>query len=85
MATCLLSLALNKSVPPNLAMTGELTLTGRVLGIGELESKIEGARQQSIDVIIVPEDNFADLKLQNLDGIHFVSKFQDIFDIVFKD
>lgn len=60
MATSLLSLALETAVNPTVAMTGELTLTGKVLRIGGLREKAVAARRAGCKLIIFPEDNMSD-------------------------
>lgn len=60
MATSLLSLALNKSLDPTIAMTGELTVTGKVLRIGGLREKTVAARRAGARMIIFPNDNLSD-------------------------
>lgn len=60
MATSLLSLALNKSIDPTVAMTGELTLTGKVLRIGGLREKAVAAKRSGATTIIFPKDNLSD-------------------------
>ncbi|KAJ1648623.1 ATP-dependent Lon protease pim1 [Coemansia asiatica] len=60
MTTALLSLALNKPVNPDVAMTGELTLTGRVLKIGGLKEKTIAARRSGVKRILFPKANMAD-------------------------
>lgn len=60
MATSFLSLALNKSVDPTVAMTGELTLTGKVLRIGGLREKAVAAKRSGAKTIIFPKDNMSD-------------------------
>ncbi|KAJ2830270.1 ATP-dependent Lon protease pim1 [Coemansia erecta] len=60
MATALLSLALNKPLRPDVAMTGELTLTGRVLKIGGLKEKTIAARRSGVRRILFPKANVAD-------------------------
>ncbi|MBW1851303.1 MAG: endopeptidase La [Deltaproteobacteria bacterium] len=61
MATSLLSLAVGKPVRKKLAMTGELTLTGRVLPVGGIREKITAAKRMGIKEIIFPKANEADL------------------------
>jgi Lon-like ATP-dependent protease len=60
MATSLLSLALEKSLDPTIAMTGELTVTGKVLRIGGLREKTVAARRAGSKMIIFPDDNMSD-------------------------
>lgn len=60
MATSLLSLALDAPVDPTVAMTGELTLTGKVLRIGGLREKTVAARRAGCKTIIFPKDNMSD-------------------------
>lgn len=60
MATSLLSLAMDKQVDPALAMTGELTVTGKVLRIGGLREKTVAARRAGCSRILFPKDNWGD-------------------------
>lgn len=60
MASSLLSLALNKPLDPAVAMTGELTLTGKVLRIGGLREKAVAAKRSGAKTIIFPKDNLSD-------------------------
>ena len=61
MATALISAITAKSVDKNVAMTGEITLRGRVLPIGGLKEKALGALRAGIHTIIIPEKNKHDL------------------------
>lgn len=60
MATSMLSLALNKELDPTIAMTGELTVTGKVLRIGGLREKTVAARRAGARMIVFPRDNLSD-------------------------
>lgn len=60
MTTSLLSLALDSPVNPTVAMTGEITLTGKVLRIGGLREKTVAARRAGCTTIIFPKDNMSD-------------------------
>jgi ATP-dependent Lon protease len=61
MATALISVLTNKEVRNDVAMTGEITLRGRVLPIGGLKEKALGAMRAGIHTIIIPEKNKKDL------------------------
>lgn len=62
MASALLSLAVKKKMKANLAMTGELSLVGKVLPIGGLKEKTIAAKRNKIKHIIIPEKNIKDLE-----------------------
>jgi ATP-dependent Lon protease len=62
MASALLSLACKKKIRANVAMTGELSLVGKVLPIGGLKEKTIAARRNRIKHIIIPEQNLKDLE-----------------------
>ena len=88
MATALLSLALKKPVNGNVAMTGELTLTGNVLPIGGVKEKIIGARRAGIKTIILPIDNQRDYEempdyLKENVTVHFATTFNDVAAVCF--
>ena len=61
MAITFLSLAKNKKLKNGFAMTGELSLTGKVLPIGGLKEKVIAARRNKIKNIIIPIQNERDL------------------------
>ncbi len=61
MVTTFNSLLTGKKIKPNLAMTGELSLTGRVLPIGGLREKTVAAKRNKIKTIIIPKTNLRDL------------------------
>ncbi len=88
MACALHSLVSKEAVIPNIAMTGELTLTGLVMPIGGVKEKTIAARRTGISQIIFPLENKKDF--EDLDEIitkdikpHFVKNFEDVLPICF--
>ncbi|CAH2049591.1 unnamed protein product, partial [Iphiclides podalirius] len=86
--TALLSLALGRPVRRGLAMTGEISLTGRVLPVGGIKEKIIAAKRVGVTCVILPEENrrdFDDLPSFIREGIdvHFVSDYGEVFAIAF--
>ena len=62
MATALLSAVTGKKVRADLAMTGEITLRGRVLPIGGLKEKLLAAKNAGIQTVLIPKENTADVE-----------------------
>ena len=60
--TGIISALTQKPVVPQLAMTGEITLTGRVLSIGGLKEKLLAAKQHEFKVVMVPKENYDDIQ-----------------------
>uniref|UniRef100_A0A0D9VT66 Lon protease homolog, mitochondrial n=1 Tax=Leersia perrieri TaxID=77586 RepID=A0A0D9VT66_9ORYZ len=88
MVTSMLSLAMGKMVKKDLAMTGEVTLTGRILPIGGVKEKTIAARRSGIKTIIFPSANrrdFDELAPNVKEGleVHFVDKYSEIYDLAF--
>nr|AAW25519.1 SJCHGC03265 protein [Schistosoma japonicum] len=88
MVTALLSLACNKPVRPNLAMTGEISLTGKVLPVGGIKEKVIAAKRGGVTTIIFPETNckdFDDLAsfIKEDLQVYFVQHYKEIFPVAF--
>ena len=62
MATAILSAVTSKKVRADLAMTGEITLRGRVLPIGGLKEKLLAAKNAGIQTVLIPKENTADVE-----------------------
>ena len=76
MCVALISALTKKVTRPELAMTGEITLQGRILAIGGLKEKLLAARQHDIKVVMVPKENEDDIreieKETGLDGLKII-------------
>ncbi|MFI5333966.1 MAG: endopeptidase La [Chlamydiales bacterium] len=88
MVTSLVSLLKNKPVLENLGMTGEITLTGKVLGIGGLKEKLIAARRSKVKVLVFPKDNQRDYDelpkyLKKGLKVHFVKHYDEVFRVAF--
>lgn len=86
--TALLSLALNKPIMPEVGMTGEISLNGKVLPIGGVKEKTMAASREGIKTLIFPKANEKDIhRLADYikEGItfHFVEDYEEVFKIVF--
>jgi ATP-dependent Lon protease len=90
MATALVSAVSGRKVRHDVAMTGELTLTGRVLPIGGVKEKVLGAVRAGIQEIIVPIDNEADLDdipddVRSQLTFHLAETLDDVMDVALMD
>ncbi len=90
LASALYSLFTKYPARNKTAMTGELSLTGRVLPIGGVREKLLAAKRAGIDTVILPYDNKKDLydlpiELLKSLRIEFVSKVDDVFGLVISD
>ncbi|OUR93080.1 endopeptidase La [Halobacteriovorax marinus] len=89
MALALYSLASGKKVRPQLAMTGELSLTGKVLPVGGIKEKVLGAKRAGIKEIIIPkecEKDLIEVPDRHRKGLKFypVEHFDEVLKIAFK-
>eukprot|EP00929_Paragymnodinium_shiwhaense_P093371 TRINITY_DN5351_c0_g2_i2.p1 TRINITY_DN5351_c0_g2~~TRINITY_DN5351_c0_g2_i2.p1 ORF type:complete len:776 (-),score=226.43 TRINITY_DN5351_c0_g2_i2:323-2650(-) len=89
MTSALLSMAMNCPVRNDLALTGEMTLTGKVLRVGGIKEKTIAARRENIGMIVLPMSNHADyleLKPNLRAGLtaHFVDHYDDVYRLAFE-
>jgi len=90
MLTSLVSLFSQKRVKKNLAMTGEITLRGKVLPVGGIKEKILAAKRANIKEIILCHENKRDIdeiKPEYLDGLtfHYVKEMSEVLQIAITD
>jgi ATP-dependent Lon protease len=83
MASAIVSAMSGRSVRPDVAMTGEITLRGRVLPIGGVKEKVLGAERAGITTILLPKENEADLEdlpkeVRDKLQIHMVSELGEV-------
>lgn len=87
LATTLASLFTGRPVRHDIAMTGEITLLGKVLPIGGLKEKILAAKRAGITKLVLPEENqesLSDFPKDILEGmdIRFVKRIEEVLDLV---
>ena len=87
--SAILSLLLNKEVPKEVAMTGEISLKGDVLKVGGLREKIIGAYNNGVTKIFIPYTNSCDLEeipniVKEQIDIVLVKNYEEIFNALFK-
>jgi ATP-dependent Lon protease len=88
MTTALLSMILKRPIRRKMGMTGELSLTGRVLPIGGVKEKTIASRRAGLKTLIFPQENkkdYDDLAEYLREGIdaHFVTDYTEVFKIAF--
>jgi ATP-dependent Lon protease len=87
MATALLSMLTDRRVRSNLAMTGEITLTGQVLPIGGIKEKVLAAKRSGVREVILPYENEVnvaeDLKSEQIGDIqlHYVKAMEEVVEL----
>ncbi len=88
MATSLLSALLGRAPAEKIAMTGEITLHGKVLPIGGLKEKILAALREGIEHVLLPEKNKSTFEMLPLNvkrriKVTFVKEYRDVFEIMY--
>ena len=85
MVTSLLSLLIGTPIKENLAMTGEITLTGRILPVGGIKEKLVAANRSEITTVLLPKENLRDVdELPQHVKKHIQIIFVDHYDEVFE-
>ena len=89
MTTTLISLFKNQCVDKSVAMTGEITLRGKVIGIGGLKEKVIGAHRANIKKVFIPKENEKDLddipeEVKNDLEFILVNDYKDIYNHLFQ-
>jgi ATP-dependent Lon protease len=90
MATAMASALTRVAIKKNVAMTGEITLRGKVLPIGGVKEKLLAAHRFGIDTIIVPKDNEKDLtelpeEVREVLSIHLVETIDEVLSLALED
>ena len=90
MATSMVSIFTQRKVQPHLAMTGELSLRGKVLPVGGIKEKILAAKRAGIRTIILSADNkkdIDDIPARYVEGLtfHFVEHIKDVWQLALMD
>ena len=88
MVTAFLSLLTNVPIKKNLGMTGELTITGRVLAVGGIKEKLNAANRFGLTEVILPEDNRRDYEelpeaVKKNIAVHFVKYYEEVYQLAF--
>ena len=83
MATAILSAVTGQKVRSDVAMTGEITLRGRVLPIGGLKEKLLAAKNAGIHLVLVPAENQTDVEELSKEitkglEVRFVSRMEEV-------
>lgn len=86
--TALLSLAKDEAIRQDVAMTGEVSLMGKILPVGGIKEKTIAAKRVGVKCIVLPEENkkdYNDLPSYITEGleVHFVNLYEDVYKIVF--
>lgn len=87
--TAILSILKNKTIPNDVAMTGEVTLNGDVLAVGSIKEKIIGAYNNNIKTIYMPYNNKVDLdsiplNIKDKINIKLIKNYDEIYKDLFK-
>merc|ERR1711924_45721 len=87
-ATAMLSLAMNRATRNDVAMSGEISLTGKVLPVGGIKEKTIAARRAGVQCLVFPHGNKRDFEelpdyLREGLEVYFVHTYDEVFDVAF--
>ena len=91
MASALMSMLTERRIRPNLAMTGEITLTGQVLPVGGIKEKVLAARRSGVREVIMPAENEVnvreDLKTEHIADmtIRYVNSMEEVIGLALEE
>ncbi|GBE58979.1 ATP-dependent protease La family protein [Babesia ovata] len=88
MASALISAAAKKRIKPHLAMTGELTLSGKVLRVGGIKEKLIAAIREGVTTVVLPKTNEPDVldleeSVTSKLNVIYVESYDDVYNAVF--
>lgn len=81
---CIISSLLNKPIRQDIAITGEISLQGKVKPVGGIFEKVYGARRMGINLVLVPKDNEKEIPLNTEDiEVKTIESIEELMDIAF--
>ena len=82
---CIISSLLNKPIRQDIAVTGEISLRGKIKPVGGIYEKIYGARRKGINLVLIPKDNEKEIPTGLTDiEVKAASEIQELMDILFE-
>lgn len=82
--TCIISALMKKPLRQDIAITGEISLQGKVKPVGGIFEKIYGAKRMGINLVLIPKENEHEIPLNNTDiEVKTISTIEELLDIAF--
>lgn len=82
--TCIISALMKKPLRQDIAITGEISLQGKVKPVGGIFEKIYGAKRMGINLVLIPKENEHEIPLNNTDiKVKTISTIEELLDIAF--
>lgn len=83
---CIMSAILDKPIRQDIAVTGEMSIRGKIKPVGGIFEKVYGARRKGVKLVILPEDNAKDVPMGLTDiQVKTVADIEELIKIVFKE